>query len=344
MTAMADIFPQLPVRKIQLPLCFDVREIILSHLVSQARPDEPDESYESDESYDSDESGEFEEPEGPEEPEVFRQEYQRWRENCRALLSWARTCTEAWQDLWGNRTLCRLLHGTVPRMGGGDPELVRHVYQNPALYERQYRTLVDSRPGRSDCFRGNSIAVSSACRCVWPGALASSGEHIRRIRFDGMQLTQIPHEISRFTQLVEIFLYDNKLTEFPPELCLLSSLQWLQLNKNRLRTLPSDFGQLATNLNMLNLNDNQLQELPPAIGQLTALVTLDVKGNRLQTLPAEIFGLTQLRLLNLAENRLTRLAPDIGRLVNLEHLKLEHNPLNEVAQELSFLPRLRLTI
>jgi len=65
-------------------------------------------------------------------------------------------------------------------------------------------------------------------------------------------------------------LFDNQLTQLPPEIGQLTQLQELDLRNNKLTQLPPEIGQL-TQLRELHLNGNQITQLPKEIGQLTQL-------------------------------------------------------------------------
>ncbi|MGB8508644.1 MAG: hypothetical protein WCD76_09580, partial [Pyrinomonadaceae bacterium] len=75
--------------------------------------------------------------------------------------------------------------------------------------------------------------------------------------------------------LLEVDYSYLKLSELPPEICLLHNLQALNLNGNLLTTLPAEINQL-TKLTRLYIASNQFQTLPPELWNLTNLETLDL--------------------------------------------------------------------
>ena len=105
-------------------------------------------------------------------------------------------------------------------------------------------------------------------------------------------------------------LSDSQLTVLPPEIGKLSNLSTLYLYANQLTALPPEIGRLV-NLTTLDLYDNQLMTLPPEIGQLVNLTKLDAYDNKLTTLPTEIGHLENLTSLDLGGNRLTSPPPEI---------------------------------
>jgi Leucine-rich repeat (LRR) protein len=153
----------------------------------------------------------------------------------------------------------------------------------------------------------------------------------------------LPRDKSGLTNLQELTLFDNKLTELPKEIGQLTQLQSLVLGNTQLTGLPKEIGQL-TKLQNLDLTDNQLSKLPKEIGQLTKLQNLNLgglDGNQLTVLPKEIGQLTNLQNLNLYFNRLTELPKEIGQLTRLGELILSENNLTELPKEIVNLTNLK---
>ncbi|MBW4521928.1 MAG: leucine-rich repeat domain-containing protein [Scytolyngbya sp. HA4215-MV1] len=138
----------------------------------------------------------------------------------------------------------------------------------------------------------------------------------------------------------ELNLRSNQLSQLPPEIGQLASLQSLYLRSNQLSRLPPEIGQLA-NLQSLSLISNQLSQLPPEIGQLANLQSLDLSDNPLSSLPPEIVQLANLQSLSLRSNQLSRLPPEIGQLVNLQSLDLRYNQLSRLPPEIIQLANLQ---
>ena len=79
----------------------------------------------------------------------------------------------------------------------------------------------------------------------------------------------------------------NQLTALPPEITKLTNLTGLDLSGNRLTALPPEITKL-TKLTELYLSGNQLAALPPEITKLTNLTGLYLSGNPLESPPPEI--------------------------------------------------------
>ena len=172
-------------------------------------------------------------------------------------------------------------------------------------------------------------------------------EKATELDLSGNQLTALPPEIGKLTQLKKLILgkyeYDengyivntigNKLRSLPQEIGLLNQLEELQIVSNELTSLPGEIGKL-TNLQSLNLSSNQLTSLPGEIVQLTNLQSLDLYNNQLTSLPGEIVQLTNLQSLDLSSNQLTSLPGEIVQLTNLQSLDLYNNQLTSLPGEI----------
>ena len=156
-------------------------------------------------------------------------------------------------------------------------------------------------------------------------------DRVERIELSGGISGTIPAELGQLTNLVELSLWDNKLTgPIPTELGQLTNLQGLSLWSNYLTgTLPTELGQL-TNLQELGLASNDLTgPIPTELGQLTNLTQLGLWDNKLTgSIPTELGQLTNLQGLGLGGNDLTGPIPtELGRLTNLEWLSMDNNEL-----------------
>ena len=114
--------------------------------------------------------------------------------------------------------------------------------------------------------------------------------------------------------ITEINLSSNKLESIPIEVFQLSTLINLNLSKNQLVALPSNFDAQSpiytcNSLKKLNLSQNCLTTLPEdlfyAIGN--SLEELDARSNFIESLPPSLWICTKLASLNLSKNRLTQL-------------------------------------
>jgi small GTP-binding protein len=155
----------------------------------------------------------------------------------------------------------------------------------------------------------------------------------------GKQLTSLPPEIARLTNLTRLDLSNNRLTSLPPEVASLRNLTSLDLSNNQLTSLSPEIAKLA-DLTDLSIFENQLTSLPPEIAKLTKLAKLGLTQNQLTSLPQEITTLTGLTELHLGGNRLATMPPEITKLTNLTSLNLWHNQLTSLPPEITKLTNL----
>ncbi|MGC9521133.1 MAG: COR domain-containing protein [Anaerolineae bacterium] len=177
------------------------------------------------------------------------------------------------------------------------------------------------------------------------------------------ELTSLPPEIGKLTQLESLDLCGNNLTALPPEIGRLRNLLQLDLRHNRLVGLAPEMG-LLTNLTSLDLRDNRLTSLPPEMEMMVNLTTLDLRQNRisvfphpllqlyaleelqlwrnpLESVPVEIAQLARLTMLNLGGNEMVEIPEGIWRLANLERLIIDHTRVSAIPPEIGRLRSLK---
>eukprot|EP00438_Fugacium_kawagutii_P008200 Skav229043 [mRNA] locus=scaffold2828:38139:43017:+ [translate_table: standard] len=160
---------------------------------------------------------------------------------------------------------------------------------------------------------------------------------LRDLYVNNNQLTQVPSAISSLQNLVRLDLSYNQLAALPPWLGNLGKLNRLYLQVNRIVSLPESIQQLLS-LSVLMLNDNRLSQLPESIGQMRSLQTLEIKGNGLRSLP-QLTGLQWLYYLDLSFNQLETLPPLEG-LKGLYYLFLQKNQLTKLPDSIGALEKL----
>jgi Leucine-rich repeat (LRR) protein len=100
---------------------------------------------------------------------------------------------------------------------------------------------------------------------------------------DMQELRQVIAQAAR-DKSTKLDLSGQGLTELPPEVGQLNSLEWLYLNGNKLQSLPNTFWQLI-NLIARRIFENKLRSIPPDIGRLVELQELYIGPNELAELP-----------------------------------------------------------
>ncbi|KAF1829608.1 L domain-like protein [Decorospora gaudefroyi] len=210
---------------------------------------------------------------------------------------------------------------------------------------------------------------------------------VQSIDLHGNMLRELPMGLRRLTQLSKLNLARNKLsmdildivTQIPTlrelklaendlvghlsaALCDLEALEVLELQSNKLSSIPPEMGQLAQ-LRVLNVSDNELRAIPAAIftsnlielqasknqleGSLFSvdsapyLQELHVAQNSLTSLcGSRSLDLPAIKVLNISTNRLTSL-PEISSCVNLNTLLVGENKLATLPEGFVNLQQLR---
>jgi Leucine-rich repeat (LRR) protein len=90
-------------------------------------------------------------------------------------------------------------------------------------------------------------------------------------------ITQVPHEICKLENLESLYLSGNDITELPKEIAKLKYLKCLDISGNRLRRIPDEIGELRS-LKFLILDENELTALPLRLNELRSLRYLSVCG------------------------------------------------------------------
>ena len=123
------------------------------------------------------------------------------------------------------------------------------------------------------------------------GVEVNGAGQVVALRLSVMNISSLP-DMSTLTQLRELYLDYNHLTQFPTWVCNLTKLVDLNLGSNDLSgEIPAGIGNL-TDLEYLYLDNNDLSgEIPAEIGNLTNLWVLYLYNNNLSgTIPEEVLN------------------------------------------------------
>lgn len=115
--------------------------------------------------------------------------------------------------------------------------------------------------------------------------------------------------IAQILTLRELKLAENDLSgELSSALCNLTALEVLELQSNKLTSIPADFQRL-TQLRILNVSENQLRSIPSEVFSAT-LIELQASKNRLEGALLSLDSVPHLQELNVAQNSLTSLCDE----------------------------------
>ena len=154
-----------------------------------------------------------------------------------------------------------------------------------------YKDILRLKPKVVD-FSGNHIQDLNGC-----DELIASVMHVTltRNRFWVLNLRTVD---LRFPNLVKLELRQNKL-ESVRQLSPMPLLNYLDLGKNLLSSLPAAFYQSIPKVQTLLLDNNQIEFLAPELCDLTHLKTLHLQANHFSYLPASMFFTMELAELGL---------------------------------------------
>jgi Leucine-rich repeat (LRR) protein len=171
--------------------------------------------------------------------------------------------------------------------------------------------------------------------------------------------------IAQIKSLKDLKLADNALSgELSPTIGGLPELETLELQGNKLSSLPEDLG-LLVNLRVLNISNNQVTALPmqefcklplahllaaknqlsgtlfgPGATQMPRIQQLDVSVNSLESFSSTTIELPLLKELNIAFNRISTL-PVVSSWTSLAAFLAEENKFTELPEGFTSLPQLR---
>ena len=115
------------------------------------------------------------------------------------------------------------------------------------------------------------------------------------------------------------------------------------LNKNLLKTLPSNLFSNLSHLKTLSLASNQLTAFPENLNALRNLDVLDLSDNKIRALPDSI-GQLQAMELNFNANQVATLPESLAQCPRLKVLRLEENCLPLDAIPTSYLKNSQISL
>lgn len=168
--------------------------------------------------------------------------------------------------------------------------------------------------------------------------------NITELSAAGWNLKVVPDGILELTELVELDLSYNELTELPANFgALFNKLEKLNISENKLTTFPDSVFEGLVNLKELNLSWNQLKELSYSVFTLPKLEKLYLHSNQLERLPVNVFEeLKNLKIFNISRNRLIEIPSEICNLTELEYLDVSYNQLKTLPRQIARLENLNI--
>lgn len=202
-------------------------------------------------------------------------------------------------------------------------------YDNEDLYRRAESLIVKAIPVHK---RGTYTFYRDLMRSDRP-------DTITRLGLYNVDITAIPTEVAKCTNLIELDISACNIRELPEWLNELSHLETVAINKSRVRRLKFRMSENSS-IRFFDLSHNNLRKVPKAITSLSSLEYLNVSGNRIRMLPKLLRSCKNLFYLNVSYNRVKRNAIRVRSNPNLRGINLSHNKLTDLPFDLSVFPNL----
>ena len=198
------------------------------------------------------------------------------------------------------------------------------------------------------------MEISNQRFYTWPEDLCRY-EHLERLNLAGNFLMTVHPTVSCLTNLVELDLESNRLRSLPVELACCTALERIMLLRNPDLASPSRevttkgsantiaFLQclhLAQNQDRAILENGSYRRVPIEILHLNNAVEMSLSRNTIEFLPAEVGNLTNLKRLKMSQNKLVFLPDELCQLTKLQYLEIADNNLCAFPDDLPLLSNL----
>jgi internalin A len=152
-------------------------------------------------------------------------------------------------------------------------------------------------------------------------------------------LTAIPESLYLLSRLQNLYLDDNRISAIPENLGRLVDLRTLILDRNQISAIPESLSKFA-NLQRLDFDHNQISAIPESLSKFANLHTLYLGSNQISTIPESLSKLANLQLLYLGDNRISTIPETLSQLASLHRLYLGDNQISTIPESMSQLVNL----
>lgn len=164
-----------------------------------------------------------------------------------------------------------------------------------------------------------------------PTEILQRGQDVEKVDLQRNRLKHVAG-ISQLSNLTELNLSRNEISDFPSEIKDLHQLVRLYLNQNNLKTIPEDVFPSLEKLQFLKLSTNRIAKLPEDINKCHNLSYLNLSNNCLTDLEP-LVGLPHIKELYAERNQLAELPYSLFQTKSLTQFKVNGNPLKKPPEE-----------
>ena len=182
-------------------------------------------------------------------------------------------------------------------------------------------TLEELRSGK---LQGITRLKLSENLTTFPEEIYTLADTLEILDLSHNALSSLPDDLHRLSKLKIAFFSNNLFTQVPKVFKACYSLYLLGFKANQIESFDEDI--LPTSISWLILTDNKLRSLPKSIGKLHKLQKCALAGNQIESLPDEMKNCQNLELLRLSANNLTELPYWLLSLPKLSWLAFSGNP------------------
>ena len=164
----------------------------------------------------------------------------------------------------------------------------------------------------------------SAGLTEFPVELYALQDSLEILDLGGNQLSSLPEDLPRFTQLKILFASNNPFSELPEVLGKCPALEMIGFKSCQIRTVSAK--ALPPKLRWLILTDNQISQLPEAFAHTPNLQKLALACNRLKALPESLAQCQRLELIRISANQLPSFPEVLMHMPSLAWCAFSGNP------------------
>lgn len=191
-------------------------------------------------------------------------------------------------------------------------------------------TLEDLESGRLAGAR--EVRLTQLSLSTFPHQLFDLADTLELLDLSGNQLSELPEDLARFTQLRILFASNNPFRTLPRVLGQCPQLEMVGFKACQISEVPAD--SLPPRLRWLILTDNCITTLPDNLGHRPRLQKLMLSCNQLRALP-DLSGCRTLELLRIASNQFTEIPAALLQLPALAWPAIAGNPITQKSELLA---------